>query len=103
MGDLVSSVYYDGSRSTYVHTVTPSINNNFVLDTAFTVAGYTGVAGWSFSDADAAGGDGDDGDFFQVEGTQLGWVSTIGLPFTFGWNATSRFRFLRVHQAANPR
>ncbi len=96
MGDLVSSVYYDGSQYTYVHTVTPSINNNFVLDTAFTVAGYTGVAGWSFSDADAAGGDGDDGDFFQVEGTQLGWVSTIGLPFTFGWNANEPISFFFV-------
>ena len=57
MGNLVSNVYFDGTQYTYVHTVTPGLNNNFVLDTAFDVAGYTGVAGWSFSDADAAGGD----------------------------------------------
>ena len=40
MGDLVSNVYFDGTQYTYVQTVTPGINNNFVLDTAFDVVGY---------------------------------------------------------------
>ena len=49
MGEIVNDVYFDGTQYTYVHQVTPSLDDNFVLNTAFEVAGFTGVAGWSFS------------------------------------------------------
>jgi len=96
MGNLVSNVYFDGTQYTYVQTVTPSLNNNFLLDTAFPVAGYTGVAGWSFSDADAAGGAGNVFDFMQFDGSQIGWVSLIGLPFNLGWDANESISFFFV-------
>jgi PEP-CTERM motif len=96
MGNLVSNVYFDGTQYTYVQTVTPGLNNNFVLDTAFDVVGYTGVAGWSFSDADAAGGSGNVFDFMLFEGAQIGWVSLIGLPFQLGWDANESISFFFV-------
>jgi len=96
MGDIVNNVYFDGTQYTYVHTVNPSLDNNFVLNTAFDVAGYTGVAGWSFSEAAAAGGNGDGMDFIQFGQTQLGWASLIGLPFNFGWDANEPISFFFV-------
>ena len=63
MGEAVNTVYFDGSLYTYVHEVIPSLNDNFALTTGFDVAGYTGTAGWSFSDAGAAGGSGTAMDF----------------------------------------
>ena len=58
MGTITNNVYFDGSLYTYVHTVNPSLNNNQVINTQFNVNGFTGTAGWSFSDAFAAGGSG---------------------------------------------
>ena len=82
---------------TYVHTVNPSLNNNFLLNTAFEVKGYTGVAGWSFSDAPAAGGTGTLLDFVLLEPGQLGWLSTIGI---LGWDANEPISFFFVSTKA---
>ena len=45
--------------------MTPSLDNNSLMNTAFEVAGFTGVAGWSFSRALAAGGLGTAADSYQ--------------------------------------
>ncbi len=94
MGTIVNNVYFDGTQYTYVHTVTPSLNNNMLLNTQFNIAGFTGTAGWSFSDAAGAGGDGDDGDFEIADFDQLAWSSRIGPGF--GWDANESISFFFV-------
>jgi len=63
MGNLFSQVFFDGTTYTYLSRVTPSVNDASHLNTAFSIPGFTGDIGWSFSDAFAAGGDGNAFDF----------------------------------------
>ena len=42
----------------YTQTVFPNGDFNFVFNTDFNVSGFTGLAGWRFSDASAAGAGG---------------------------------------------
>ena len=62
MGTLGNNVYLDPSTGnyTYLETVTPSLANNQLFNTGFSAAGFTGTAGFSFTDATAAGGSGTD-------------------------------------------
>jgi hypothetical protein len=92
MGEITNNVYFDGTQYTYVHTVNPSLNDNVFLNTAFVVGGYTGVSGWSFSESDAAGGNGA-GDFAVFELGQIGWLSLFG---PLGWDANEPISFFFV-------
>jgi len=58
IGDLVGSVHFNSASGvyTYVLKLTPGINNISEFNTGFDVNGFTGVAGYSFSEALAAGG-----------------------------------------------
>jgi hypothetical protein len=95
MGTQTNNVYFNGTTGeyTYVHTVNPSLDNNQLLNTQFTVNGFTGVAGWSFSDSIAAGGSGA-GDFILTTFDQLVWTSTI--PPGNGWDANEPISFFFV-------
>ena len=93
MGEIENNVYFDGTQYTYVHTVNPSLNDNSFLNTAFVVGGYTGVSGWSFSDSDAAGGNGDLTDFAVFELGQIGWLALFG---PLGWDANEPISFFFV-------
>jgi hypothetical protein len=94
MGTITNNVYFDGTNYTYVHTVNPSLDNNQLLNTQFNINGFTGTAGWSFSDAFAAGGAGDDTDFDISDFDQLSWKSNI--PPGFGWDAGESISFFFV-------
>ena len=60
IGAAINTVYYDAQSLlyTYVHEVTPTINNISEFNTGFAVAGFNGIAGYSFSQSAAAGGPG---------------------------------------------
>jgi hypothetical protein len=94
MGTITNNVYFDGSLYTYVHTVNPSLNNNQVINTQFNVNGFTGTAGWSFSEAFDAGGSGTAADFDLDDFDQLKWDSNIGPGF--GWDANESISFFFV-------
>ena len=100
MGEAVNTVYFDGSLYTYVHEVIPSLNDNFALTTGFDVAGYTGTAGWSFSDAGAAGGSGTPMDFLFFDPGQLQLVSLIGI---FDGTSRAGMRANRSSSSLSPR
>ena len=76
MGEITNTVFFDPMTSlyTYVHTVTPDLVNNLLFNSAGAVAGFTGVAGWSFTEAGAAGGTGTSTDLSidNIDG-QLNW------------------------------
>jgi hypothetical protein len=57
IGDMVGSVFFNSEEGvyTYVLEVTPRINNISEFNTGFNVLGFTGEAGYSFSQASAAG------------------------------------------------
>ena len=102
VGELTTSVFFDGSGEyTYVLRVTPGFADSFnslPREPGFSTLfgntedpffrnefGFTGVMGWSFSDADAAGFffDGDAGDFLVGESVftgQLGWAPSPRWP-----------------------
>ncbi|MDJ0532085.1 MAG: hypothetical protein QNJ70_06245 [Xenococcaceae cyanobacterium MO_207.B15] len=75
IGNLRSSVFCpigteqadcpSDSVETYIyrHIVTPSLNDITSFTAGFPVAGFTGVAGYSFSESGLAGGNGSDTDF----------------------------------------
>ena len=90
IGDISSNVFFDGSQYTYVHTVTShvTLQSNSYFATAFSVAkGFTGTAGWSFSDASRAGGTGTDTDFSLNEDQgRLAWL----MRFTDGPDGPDR-------------
>ena len=78
LGSIVSEVFYDGFDYTYVHTVTPRArsNDNEVFRTDFNVRGFSGIVGWSFSDALRAGGTGTDSDFrISNSSGRLWWIA----------------------------
>ena len=59
IGEVFSVVSVDSSgRYLYYHTVIPWLTNNTLFDTQFTVHGFAGIAGWSFTEALDAGGSG---------------------------------------------
>jgi hypothetical protein len=95
MGEITNNVFFDGTLYTYVHKVTPSLNDNFLFNTALPVAGFTGVAGWSFSGAAGAGGTGLAGDFLinEVSG-QLNWITLFG--GSAGWDLNEPITFFFV-------
>ena len=83
-----------GTQYTYTHTVTPSLNNNISFNTAAAIAGFTGTAGWSFSDSGAIGGTGTSVDFVIEEfdgalvwrpqfGPGAGWDTGESVTFFF--------------------
>ncbi|MBI1357558.1 MAG: PEP-CTERM sorting domain-containing protein [Acidobacteria bacterium] len=107
LGDLTTDVYYDGSIYSYVHTVTPQTNNVSEFATAFGVYGFNGTAGWDFTEASAAGGDGDAGDFLVdddlINGT-IDWETTgagLGTGNGFGSGETITF-FYQSDKAPGP-
>jgi hypothetical protein len=98
-GSVENEVFYNGSVYTYTHEVTPSLNNNISFNGALPIAGFTGIAGFSFSQSMAAGGTGSalDFDIDEIDGTLVwstniggggGW--DIGEPITFFFVSTKR-------------
>jgi hypothetical protein len=57
IGDAINQVYYnlDTGIYTYVETITPSIDHISEVNTAFQVSAFNNVAGYSFTEASAAG------------------------------------------------
>jgi hypothetical protein len=95
-GTLDSEVFFDGTNYVYVQAVTPSEDNNFLFNTEFAVRGFTGVAGWDFANAGAAGGGGDASDFQLVElAGRLVWITTLD-GLSFEWDATEPIKFFFV-------
>ena len=93
MGALDSHVFFDGSVYTYVNTVTPTGTDNSHFNTAFTVNGWTGAAGFSFGDSLSAGGTGTALDFLTAEvNGRLHW---LGLDRGIGssWDTGEAIRF----------
>ena len=79
--------------------MTPDLDNNARFDTALPVPGFagaTGVAGWSFSQAGAAGGSGTDIDFEIKEFGQLEWTSLFLEGTTRGWDMNEPITFFFV-------
>lgn len=96
MGALFSSVFFDGDTYTYLSRVVPSVNDASHLNTAFTIAGFTGEIGWSFGQAALAGGSGTAFDF--LTGTfadRAHWLALdrgLGDAWDFGEPITFFFR-----------
>jgi PEP-CTERM motif len=109
IGELSSAVFFDGSREyTYVLRVTFSITPGLLGEPLFFTQfgntedpffrnefGFTGVAGWSFSDAAAAAGRGNEHDFIfghdDISTGQIGWK-----PHFLYWNPGEPIRFFFV-------
>jgi LPXTG-motif cell wall-anchored protein len=81
VGDIVNEVYFNDVTDiyTYIHEVTPEVDNVSEINTAFVVLGFNGIGGWSFSDASTAGGAGDDTDITLVLDTDdtLDWTDIL--------------------------
>jgi hypothetical protein len=93
IGDATTRVFFDGVRYIYTQTVFPNGDFNFVFNTDFNVSGFTGLAGWRYSDAAAAGAGGDGGDFsIQHVGGNLVWMASLGGAFG-EWNAFEPITF----------
>jgi hypothetical protein len=58
LGSLSNAVYRNDSTGlfTYVHTVLPAVNNATFFNTGFELGGFSGIAGWAFTDSVGAGG-----------------------------------------------
>ena len=103
IGTLENYVYFSPNLGptgayTYVHTVTPGINNISEFNTAFGVAGFTGYAGWSYSDSLAAGGTGI-GDFtidMDVDDGTLEYEAQFSQAGSSGWDAGESITFFFV-------
>jgi PEP-CTERM motif len=93
IGDATTRVFYDGIQYVYQQTVFPTGTQSFVFNTEFSVSGFTGLAGWRFSDALAAGAGGTAADF-HIERT-AGRLVYIVLPGgALGhWNAFEPITF----------
>ena len=97
MGSLDSEVYFNGTDTyTYVNTVTPTLDDVSHFNTAFEVRGFTGSAGWRFSDAAAAGGTGTPIDFLLATvGDRIHWLAldrSLGSEWDAGESITFFFR-----------
>lgn len=100
IGDLENEVWFDAAtgRYTYVHTVTPGINFISEFNTGFNVRGFTGVAGFSFSDSGAAGGTGAAADFsieLDPDGT-IDWENELVNGLANGWGIGESITFFFV-------
>jgi hypothetical protein len=83
-----SAVYLIGTDYYYVHTVTPSADNNFLFNTEFEIPGFTGVAGYSFAKAD----DAEVGIVIERMGDRLFWAPTG----EFDWDSNEPISFFFV-------
>jgi hypothetical protein len=97
-GILWSDVTFDGALYTYAHEVTPYLDDNNQFATLFGVNHFSGIAGWSFSDALRAGGTGTASDFvLEGVGDRLRWSSQFpATPGGSGWNAFEPITFFFV-------
>jgi hypothetical protein len=95
MGTLFDEVFFDGSLYTYTHEVTPDLNNNFLFQTMFPVLGFTGTAGWSFSEASSAGGTNDD-TAFQIDQIGGNLLFSPVNPDSAFWDSGSSITFFFV-------
>jgi hypothetical protein len=103
MGTLGNNVYFDSSTGnyTYLETVTPSLANNQLFNTGFSAEGFTGTAGFSFTDATAAGGSGTDSFLITEVLGQLSWYTNFpSLANPSGWDGLETIRFFFV--STNP-
>ena len=94
IGDATTRVFYDGIQYVYTQTVFPSADLNFIFNTEFSVSGFTGLAGWRFSDAAATGAGGNALDF-HIERNDAGrliYVAMFGGAFG-EWNAFEPITF----------
>jgi hypothetical protein len=109
VGSLINSVYFDSGtlEYTYVHEVTPAQNNVMFFNTGFGVSGFTGTAGWSFSESDGVNGCGGPatcgnvfGDFIVQggAGAQINWMAFDDL-FN-DWDAGETITFFFVSTLA---
>jgi hypothetical protein len=90
IGTVVSSVYKNAAGIyTYVMRVTPSVAGGKEVNTGFKVLGFTGVAGWSYSQAQAAGMANPFSRLDQDEDGTIDWgpISTQAILAGF-WNAS---------------
>lgn len=93
IGDATTRVFFDGTQYVYTQQVFPNGDLNFVFSTEFNVSGFTGLAGWRFSDAAAAGAGGGAGDFhIENIGGRLMWAAMFGGAFG-EWNAFEPITF----------
>jgi hypothetical protein len=107
-GTLFNELYRNVGAGTwtYSHTVTPSINNIEQLQTVFPIIGFggpSGIAGYSFTQSDAAGGAGTTADFLinLLPGGQLSWTTNFFDPGpNFGWDSPSPITFFFVSTIA---
>jgi hypothetical protein len=92
-GEAATEVFFDGVTYLYTQTVTPDNDFNFVFNTDFAAGGFTGVAGWRYTDAATVGANGDGSDF-RIENVsgQLVWMATLGGAFG-EWNAFEPITF----------
>jgi PEP-CTERM motif len=99
MGEIENNVYFDDLTGlyTYVHTVTPDLANNLLFNSQGAVAGFTGVAGWSFSEAGLAGGTGTGTDLTidSIDG-QLNWNIEEVLGSKAWWDMNEPITFFFV-------
>jgi hypothetical protein len=88
-----------GDLYTYVHTVTPGINNISEFNTGFPWLGATGIVGWSFSDSGAAGGTGTAADFtvdVDVDDMTIDWSTNFQQNLSSGFDAGESITFFFV-------
>lgn len=104
IGDLNSSVFDNSATGlfTYTHQVIPGVNDIDSFAVSFPASGFNGVAGYDFSQASAAGGNGDETDFdisFNgITNETITWNITssgdsffdTGETITFFWQSTLR-------------
>ena len=100
MGEAVNNVYFDREACirTCIEVRSRPSKTIFALNTQFAVAGYTGVAGWSFTEAAAAGGTGTSTDLSidNIDG-QLNWNIVYGLwRSQLGWDSGEPITFFFV-------
>ena len=92
IGDATTSVFFDGVNYFYTQRVLPTGDLNVLFNTEFSVPGFTGLAGWRFSDAAAAGAAGNALDF-HIERSD-GQLVYAALGPAFGeWNAFEPITF----------
>lgn len=97
IGDLNSSVFANSATGlfTYTHQVTPGIDDIDSFAVSFVDSGFNGVAGYDFSEANIAGGNGDGTDFNNsfVDGTDetINWIIPNGTDSFFDAGETITF------------
>ncbi len=106
LGLLDSSVFFNpvSQNYIYVYNVTPTVNDAFFFTTGFDVPGFTGTAGWAFTDSATASGCGGPGGGcvgdFMIQGpptggsSELFWVTQD--PLFEQWDALESIRFFYV-------